>query len=228
METYDVPCWMILPMWENGLGESDPYMYGAGRALGFIGTAATALQQLDNKQKEAEYHAYAGVSAARTAIDASACWLNLKLQIGQKNNSSLDLSKKGFRTKIAEKLAPACAPMKGLGTLAKEIDQHRQRAQHRDGLPLSYHGESTALNHPGGWYLVTAASQYDHLLDLPLCDLLRSWRKQIEQNLFSIHHELMCPNQTAEDSARAKEHKRMMESIGLWTAPLQMACQYHS
>ena len=81
METYEVPCWMTVSMLAKGACESDFYLYGAGRSLGFMKTAAAALGQLENDLKEAEYHAYAGISAARTAIDASACWLNLALHL---------------------------------------------------------------------------------------------------------------------------------------------------
>ena len=40
METYEVPYWMTVPMSARGVCESDPYLYGAGRALGFMKSSA--------------------------------------------------------------------------------------------------------------------------------------------------------------------------------------------
>ena len=228
METYEVPCWMTALMSERGVFESDYYLYGAGRALGFVKTAAGALDQLENDLKEAEYHAYAGISAARTAIDAVACWLNLALEIDQVHNSALNLSRKDFRKKVVAKVPAICWILNHLCELGSTIDEHRQRAQHREGLPLKYHIESTALDHAKGWYLVTAESLKDHQLDLRLCNVLQEWQRHIEENLFLIHHELVCPALSAEEAERVKEIRRTLESIGAWTAPVKTSCPYHS
>ena len=42
----------------------DYFLYGAGRALGFMRMAAYALDEPYSSQKVAEYHAYTGISAA--------------------------------------------------------------------------------------------------------------------------------------------------------------------
>ena len=109
-------------------------------------TVATALDQLENDLKEAEYHAYAGISSARTAIDSSAGWLNIALKAGQQHNSGLNLSRKDFRKRLLNKAPVICSQLIDLGVFGEEINQHRQGAQHREGLPLNYHAESTALN----------------------------------------------------------------------------------
>lgn len=228
METYEVPFWMTALMLARGGYESDDYLYGAGRALGFVKTAAGALEQLENDLKEAEYHAYAGISAARTAIDAAACWLNSALEVGQEHNSGLNLSRKDFREKLVKKVPAICSQLKHLCELGSTIDEHRQKAQHREGLPLKYHAESTVLDHAKGWYLVTAKSHHDHQLDLRLCDVLQDWQRHIEENLFSIHQKVVCPALTAEDAERVREIRRTLESIGAWTAPVNTICPYHS
>ena len=86
MKTFDVPDWMVGPFVTNGVSENDYYLYGAGRALGFARMAAYALddpnydtETIGHPLKVAEYHAYTGISAARTAIDATASWCNVVL-----------------------------------------------------------------------------------------------------------------------------------------------------
>ena len=228
METHDVPCWMTVPMLANGVRESDYYLYGAGRALGFMKMAADALAKLDSAQKEAEYHTYAGISAARTAIDAGACWLNLLLQIGQPFNPSLDLSKQGFRKKLVKNRPAICAYVEALGALGKVVDEQRHKAQHRAGLPVKYHVESNKSNHQGGWYLVTQESHGHHQSDLHLSNLLQDWERQIEEKLFLIHHELVCPTLNDDEAEGVKEIKRTMKSTNMWTVPSKTSCPYHS
>ena len=53
-------------------------------------------------QKVAEYHAYAGISAARTAIDAAASWLKMVLKLNFPSGNRVDLSKKEFRSEVAK------------------------------------------------------------------------------------------------------------------------------
>ena len=74
MPSYDVPAWIIQALYDNGeLTDASYHLYGAGRALTFVRMAADTLEPLANDDKIfAEYHAYAGISAARTAIDATA------------------------------------------------------------------------------------------------------------------------------------------------------------
>ena len=100
MKTFDVPDWVIAPFCKLGVFEDDYHLYGACRALGFVRMAAAALEKMGNSEEEtdpqkvAEYHAYAGISAARTAIDAAASWLNMVLKLNFPSGNQVDLSKK--------------------------------------------------------------------------------------------------------------------------------------
>ena len=115
MKTYNVPDWMVGPFVKNGFSENDHYLYGAGRALGFVRMAAYALddptydtETIGHPLKVAEYHAYTGISAARTAIDATASWCNVVLDLGLKPGTQVSLTKKAFRTKVS-KASPGVA-----------------------------------------------------------------------------------------------------------------------
>ncbi len=146
-------------MREHGICKSDYYLYGAGRALGFVRMAAAALEEPGGSevahigQKESEYHAYAGISSARTAIDAVAVWLNVVLHLDVKQGPGINLSRKDFRDIALVNLPePSKEYVEHLGELGREIDEHRQRAQHREGLAVSYYS-SQQLNFLSGWYL---------------------------------------------------------------------------
>ena len=76
--------------------DADYHLYGAGRAVAFVRMSADALDSLGNDQKVAEYHTYCGISAARTAIDATASWLRLELGLGIRSLVQVDLKKKGI------------------------------------------------------------------------------------------------------------------------------------
>ncbi|MCE2465173.1 MAG: hypothetical protein J4G01_03705 [Dehalococcoidia bacterium] len=193
MKTFDAPDWMIEPFLKQGILGPDYYLYGAGRALGFVRTAAYELEVLEDgsetvghQQKIAEYHAYAGISAARTAIDATAAWLNVRLGLGLGQSSVVNLSRKDFRTKVLVGRPEAQEYCRVLGDLGREIDEHRQRAQHREGLAVSYY-LSQKLNFLSGWYL-RPQGMSGHWEDaLLLVELLRSWADEIEDNLRGIH-----------------------------------------
>jgi hypothetical protein len=79
-------------------------IYAAGRALAFARMAADAHGRSGNEplggQRVAEYHAYAGVSACRTALDATANWLRIALFRTMSPGVSVDIAKAGFRRKI--------------------------------------------------------------------------------------------------------------------------------
>ena len=195
MKTFDVPDWMVGPFVTNGVSENDCYLYGAGRALGFARMAAYALDDpnydtkpIGHPLKIAEYHAYTGISAARTAIDATASWCNVVLELGLKPGIQVSLTKKAFRTKVSKASPGVTTYVQALGDLGEKIDEHRQRAQHREGLAISYHMDSQKLGHPGGWYLAISG---DHTADLRLVDLLNGWADEIEENLHEIHKVLV-------------------------------------
>jgi hypothetical protein len=54
-----------------------------------------------------------------------------------------------------------------------DIDKHRQRAQHREGLAVVQY-------QPGGWYLAPDGIQNPRSDDLPLPQLLDGWADAIE------------------------------------------------
>ena len=193
MKTFDVPDWMIAPFVANRVSENDYFLYGAGRALGFVRMAAYALddpnydtETIGHPLKAAEYHAYTGISAARTAIDAIAVWCNRTLHLGVAQGPQLNLSRKDFQDKVSKASPEVATYVQTLGDLGRKIDEHRQRAQHREGLAFSYHMDSQKLGHPGGWYLAIGG---DHTADLRLVDLLNGWADEIEENLREIHKE---------------------------------------
>lgn len=76
MKVYDVPDCIVDFMKHRDIVDSDYLLYGSGRALGWLRMSADTIESLPNELKEAEYHGYAGISAARTAIDALANWLS--------------------------------------------------------------------------------------------------------------------------------------------------------
>lgn len=197
MKTFDVPNWMIASFGSQGVIQSDYFLYGAGRALGFVRMAAYVLDEFPNDQKVAEYHAYTGISAARTAIDASACWCNVILKLGVKQGNKVNLSRQDFRGKLTQVQPQVSEYVEHLGELGSQIDRHRQRAQHREGLAIFYHMESKKSKHPGGWYI---AISDDHTADLRLVDLLNRWADEIEDNLREIHKALVLDLDEAHDT----------------------------
>ena len=196
MKTFHVPDWMIAPFMTQGVSESDYYLYGAGRALVFVRMAAYALDETYSGQEVAEYHAYTGISAARTAIDATASWCNETLKLGVKPGNQVNLSRQDFREKLSQVQPQIWEYVEHLGDLGRKIDEHRQRAQHREGLAISYHMDSQKLGHPGGWYLAIGG---DRTADLRLVDLLKGWANEIEENFREIHKMLvMASDETQE------------------------------
>ena len=193
MKTFDVPDWVIAPFCKLGVFEDDYHLYGACRALGFVRMAAAALEKMGNSEEEtdpqkvAEYHAYAGISAARTAIDAAASWLKMVLKLNFPSGNRVDLSKKEFRSEVANAQAEIGEYLQTLGCLGKEINDHRQRAQHREGLAIVRHLESEVSGHRGGWYLAPEGVSHDPQGQLHLVELLNCWAKVIEINLREIH-----------------------------------------
>lgn len=189
MKTYDVPNWMIAPFLAEGVSDSDYFLYGAGRALGFIRMAAYALdlEVPSSEFKVAEYHTYTGISAVRTAIDATASWLNQVLKLGVPQGNQVNLSWRDFQTKILKHRPEAKKFVQSLGDLGKQINEHRQRAQHKEGLAIIHHLDSKKFEHTGGWYLAPNGLSSDRADDIRLPDLLHSWADEIECNLQKMH-----------------------------------------
>lgn len=89
MKTYDVPQWLMERTDDfrtpSGLKGPEFHLCGAGRAFCWVRMAADALESdrnsrdFDRDLKVAEYHTYAGVCAARTALDAIASWFRVWL-----------------------------------------------------------------------------------------------------------------------------------------------------
>lgn len=190
MKTLDVPDWMVAPFVTNGLSESDYYLHGAGRALGFVRMAACALDEPYSSQEVGEYNAYTGISAARTAIDAIAVWCNIRLHLGFAQGPQLNLSKKRFQNKVSTASPEVVMYVQALGELGTKIDEHRQRAQHREGLAIRYKFSRTS-KHLTGWYLAPKGLSGKHTADLRLVDLLNGWADEIEENLREIHKVLV-------------------------------------
>lgn len=112
--------------------------------------------------------------------------------------------------------------VKALAELATKIDEHRQRAQHREGLAIRYKfsrnskhltgwylspkglsGDHAPLAPRfffplGGWYLAPLGLSGDHTADLRLVDLLNGWANEIEENLRQIHKVLVMDSDEAQ------------------------------
>ena len=190
MKTFDLPCWMSWYLYVRaksaGLSEADFYLNGAGRALGFVRMATCALDEISKGQKVAEYHAYVGISAARTSIDATACWLEEILELQFPQRHQVNLSRPAFRKAISGVRPEISEYVKNLGDLGDQIDEHRNRAQHREGLAIITHAGSEKSGHPGGWYLMPEGLSGDRADDVRLMDLLNGWADEIENNFREV------------------------------------------
>jgi hypothetical protein len=155
--------------------------YGSARAVRWMEMAIDQIKATDD-QVVAEYHTYAGISAARTAIDALASWLNVRLALYPKPSTQIDLAKADFRHKVR-----AAIETKGnltmlphfdaLGELAHmQIDPYRQRAQHREGLAIVRYST-------GEWYIAPQGLQHPRSEDQKITDLLENWAAEITEHL---------------------------------------------
>jgi hypothetical protein len=155
------------------LVDADYHLNGVGRAIAYTRIAAQELRRTRGTEK-ADYHAYAGVSAARTAIDSVASWLNLWYRLNIPPSSKIDLGRRDFRKKLDPVVPPAMVPhldrLNGIGV--EQIDTHRQRAQHREGLAVVLYSD--------GWYLAPEGIQNPREKDLPLPELLTGWADDIQ------------------------------------------------
>ncbi len=155
------------------LVDADYHLNGVGRAIAYTRIAAQELQHARGAEK-VDYHAYAGVSAARTAIDSMASWVNLWYGLNLPPSSKIDLGRKDFRKKLDLRVPPAMVHhLDRLNSIGVgQIDTHRQRAQHREGLAV--------VHYPDGWYLAPEGIQNPRANDLPLPELLKGWADEIQ------------------------------------------------
>ena len=187
MQTHDIPDCILKALSKKGqLTDAQYHLAGAGRAIAFMRMAAHALENVDEDQRIAEYQAYTGISAARTSIDATASWLRLELSLEVSSLSQVDLKRKDYSKKVVGNKPGLESSAKYLGELAERIDEHRQRAQHREGLALIFHIAGTEVVHAGGWYLAPKGLSHPRTEDVRLTDLLRVWADRIEQDICSI------------------------------------------
>ncbi|MBI4505601.1 MAG: hypothetical protein HY691_08705 [Chloroflexi bacterium] len=201
MQIYDLPDW-LLDEAERFLfatnatrhQDSGKHLYGAGRALGWVRMAADALAVVPCADlKLAEYHTYAGVCAARTALDAIASWLRIWLLADRKGYEKADarsnLTHRTFRRDVMQALSGRVGDgfrqkLEALGNLGTKIDPHRQRAAHREGLALRPADSSC----PGTcrWHLAPKGLQFGHGDDVDIVQLLREWADEIEAHLRDV------------------------------------------
>lgn len=181
LKTYDVSDCVVQALLGHDLTDIDYHLYGAGRAIAFIRMASDAIQHLGLEQKVAEYHAYAGISSARTAIDATASWLRLALSLQMNPSPAVDLHKVAYQSKVIAKAPALKLYLEALSDLAGIVDKHRQRAQHREGLALGYVASETE----GEWYLYPKGLS-KKTYRVRLVDILDSWADNIEENLCAM------------------------------------------
>ena len=164
------------------------------------------ISEIPNDQKVAEYHAYTGISAARTAIDAIASWLEKMLELQVARRHLVNPSRQEFREAVSQIRPEVSKYVKNLGDLGNQIDDHRQQAQHREGLAIR-NNFSRKSPHLNGWYLAPKGLSGDHTADLRLVDLLNRWANEIEENIREIHKVLVM------DSGEALEARQLLARL---------------
>ena len=178
MQSYEAPEFIIAALVGRDLHEEQYYLFAAGQAMAFVRMAATALDDLGNEPRVAEYHAYAGVSAARTALDAAANWLRVALDMGIGPSPRIDFAKEGFRTRVRDARPEIAENVDTLGELARDIDPERQRAQHSEGLAMIFYNS-------GDWY-ISQGPRDDPSNHRHCPTLLRCWADNIEAHFRNI------------------------------------------
>ena len=105
----------------------------------FIRIAANQLEALTEEfAMEAEYHASAGMNAARGVADSTASWLNGELGLGAKEGNALSLTHNPFLYKVAAKLPKVEEHLRRLAAWAGVFHTQRLKAQHGNGLAMFY------------------------------------------------------------------------------------------
>jgi len=116
-------------MSRRDLVDADYHLNGVGRAIAYTRIAAQELRNTKSTEK-ADYHVYAGVSAARTAIDSVASWLNLWFALNLPPSSMIDLGRKDFRKKLDPVVPPAMLANLdrlnaiGVDQMRRHLDRH--------------------------------------------------------------------------------------------------------
>ena len=181
MARYEVPHfvweWMLAAKLEPI--EACHSLEWAGRTLGFVRMAADRLETpRPGRRSVAQYHAYAGISAALTSIDATATWLNESLRLGVTAGIPVDLCRSAYRQRVSDAIPDAEEHIAVLGQLKGYINESRKLIQHRRGAPLNFHpyGEGWCFEPPDDREPTQVVHRYLH-------DLLRNWANQIEPNL---------------------------------------------
>jgi hypothetical protein len=164
------------------------YMCAAGQNLVFMEVAATHLEaDADLDHPEAAYHIYAGISAARSALDAASHWMRTTLSLPVSSLLACDLTKREFRKLLRDAgQAQLAHEFSRHGDLFKRIDDYREMLQHREGLasmPVVYPSQRRV------WAVPKDPSQGMNGIPLgfwEVPELLRSWRLEIEGILRQI------------------------------------------
>ena len=184
---YDVPDCIINFFRYRDFVDADYHLYASGRALGWVRMAADAIETSGyDDLKLVEYHAYAGISAARTAVVAVASWLRVWLLPGRTPGPTVDLAKDKFREQVCREKPEIGEYLRRLGNMAqKEIDHHRQRAQHREGLALDFGVSGSS----GQWYLKEEGIPRP---GRPIVALLRDLADKIEDEIRGMLGVLSC------------------------------------
>lgn len=173
---------------------ADDYLLAGARAVCWVRSAAGFLEQLaagasPGDRALAEYHTYAGVSAARTALDALANWLRVVLLIPDAEfvPSQRDFAVSKFRRRLKKEEPHLGATLGSLFILTKEIDPLRQAAQHREGIPISFAVLKEAPSQGARWRLKGRSFERGRVSktyrELELVALLSGWADQIDTQL---------------------------------------------
>jgi len=130
----------------------------------------------------ADYHAYSGVSSARTCVDAFTCWLNGWFDVGM-TRAAINLIREDFWKRLQAKICAYADPtlvtsVRKLRGLAKEIDAYPQPAQHRDGLPVA--------RLAGVWRIAKSSSEKVTSSNADAAALLRFWADRAETEICLI------------------------------------------
>lgn len=96
--------------------------------------------------------------------------------MNQTPSAGIDLGNKRFRKEVDARIPQGMiALLDELNRIGvDQIDSHRQRAQHREGLAVVKY-------EPGGWYLAPEGIQHPRANDLPLPESLEGWADAIEK-----------------------------------------------
>jgi hypothetical protein len=160
---------------------SDYFLRHCGRSIVRIRIAADGLDSTAFIW-EADYHAYAGVSSAYTAVDTFSNWLSSLLGLVWQRVTDVGLDKSEFRERVRERISPAMyAHICELRTLLAAINPYRRPAIHREGLIVTR--VSTSQRPQWTWSVWT---QDQSRLGADFNDatgMLRNWADRLEASV---------------------------------------------